>query len=266
MLRSVVRLRATAAPRRGAAVLLTAVAGTTLLAGCGAGQQTQTASKEASVPGVSAELGGMALRNVQIAYPDRESRGYPRAGTAPLEVRIFNSGSNPDALVKVHSEAADQVLLAGSASRGSNVCPQASVSVPATPTAARPTGRTRTARPSPATGPTGTAEATSEAPGGTAGVTPSRPTGSADFALELAPGGCALLLPGKPYRLELSGLREEIAPGDVVPVTFSFREAGDVTLQVPLGLPTDGPEHSPLDIHPLEPPAVGDHDAGDGHE
>ncbi|HEX2419228.1 MAG TPA: hypothetical protein VHJ83_14100 [Micromonosporaceae bacterium] len=266
MLRSVVRSRAAAAPRRGAAVLLAAVAGTTLLAGCSAGQRAQTAAKEASVPGVSADLGGMALRNVQIEYPDRESRGYPRAGTAPLEVRIFNSGSKPDALVSVRSEAADQVLLAGSAGSASNVCPQASVSLPATPPATRPTDRTRTARPNPVTSPTGAAEAEPEAPGGTARLTPPRPAGSADFSVELAPGSCALLLPGKPYRLELSGLREEIAPGDVVPVTFSFREAGDVTLQVPLGLPTDAPEHSPLDIHPPEPPAVGGHDVGDGHE
>jgi hypothetical protein len=227
-------------------VLLAALAGTTLLVGCGAGQQTQTASKEPSVPGVSANLRDIALRNVQIGYPDRESRSYPQDGTAPLEVRIFNSGTDADALIGVRSDAAAAVLLVGSTSEGSNVCPEASVSLPAT----EPTGRpSRPARP-----------ATGTTPSDTAGLTPVRPAGTAEFSIELTPGSCALLLPDKPYRLELTGLREELAPGGVVPVTFSFREAGEVTLRVPFGLPTEGPEHSPVDIHPAEPPVVGGHE------
>jgi copper(I)-binding protein len=242
-------------------VLLAAIAGTALLTGCGAGQQAQTASKEPSVPGVNANLGTVLLRNVQIGYPDRESRSYPRGATAPLEVRIFNSGTDPDALVGVRSDAADQVLLLGSDSETSNICPQASVSVPA----AQPTGQSPLTAPTSPTRASGTAEATPGEPGDTAVPTPLRPKGDAEFSVELAPGGCALLLPGKPYRLELSGLREELAPGGTASVTFRFREAGEVTLQVPFGLPTDGPEHTPLDIHPSEPPVVGGHDTGESH-
>lgn len=250
MLTSVVRSRAGRAPRRGAAVLLTAVAGAMLLAGCGAGLDAQTAGKEPSVPGVSADLGGIAVRNVQIGYPDRETRIYPRGGEAPLEVRIFNSGTETDALVGVKSEVAEQVVLVGSPVEA--ICPQASVSLPAAQPTLQPT------RPRPGTSPSGTPEAPTT-------LSPTGSAGNADFAIELAPGTCALLT-GELYRLELSGLQEELAPGDVVPVTFSFREAGEVTLQVPFGLPTDGPEHSPEDIHPVEPPVVGGHDTGSGHE
>lgn len=252
MLTSVVRSRAGRAPRRGAAVLLTAVAGAMLLAGCGAGLDAQTAGKEPSVPGVSADLGGIAVRNVQIGYPDRETRIYPRGGEAPLEVRIFNSGTETDALVEVKSEVAEQVVLAGSGGEGSAVCPQASVSLPAAQPTLQPT------RERPGTSPSGTPEPPTT-------LSPTGSAGNAEFAVELAPGACALLT-GEPYRLELSGLREELAPGDVVPVTFSFREAGEVTLQVPFGLPTDGPEHSPEDIHPVEPPVVDGHDTDSGHE
>ncbi len=228
------------------------MAGAMLLTGCGAGQDAQTASKEPSVPGVSADLKGIAVRNVQIAYPDRETRTYPRGGDAPLEVRIFNSSTETDALVRVSSEIAEEVVLVGSPTEA--ICPQASVSVPA----ARPT--LQPTRPRPGASPSGTAEPTPEPPT-TQG--PEAPAGNAEFAVELAPGTCALLT-GEPYRLELSGLRQELAPGDVVPVTFSFREAGEVTLQVPFGLPTDGPEHSPENIHPVEPPVVGGGDKGDG--
>lgn len=251
MLTSVVRSRAGRAPRRGAAVLLAAVAGAMLLAGCGAGQDAQTAGKESSVPGVSADLGGIAVRNVQIGYPDRETRVYPKGGDAPLEVRIFNSGAETDALVGVTSEVAERVVLAGSGGEGSAVCPQASVSVPAAQPTLQPTQR-------PGASPSGTAEPPTT-------LNPTGSAGNAEFAVQLAPGGCALLT-GEPYRLELSGLRQELAPGDVVPVTFSFRDAGEVTLRVPFGLPTDGPEHSPEDIHPVEPPAVGGHDTDGGHE
>jgi len=256
VLTSVVRSRAGRAPRRGAAVLLTAVAGTMLLAGCGAGLDAPTAGNRPSVPGVSANLGDIAVRNVQIGYPDRETRSYPEGGTAPLEVRIFNSSTETDALVGVKSEVAEQVTLAGSGGEGSAVCPQASVSLPAAQPTVQPT------RQRPGTSPSGTAEPTPEPP---TTLSPAGSDGNAEFAVELAPGACALLT-GEPYRLELSGLREELAPGDVAPVTFSFREAGEITLQVPFGLPTDGPEHSPEDIHPVEPPVVGGHDSDSGHE
>ncbi len=256
MLTSVVRSRAGRARRRGTAVLFAAMAGAMLLAGCGAGQDAQTASKEPSVPGVSADLGGIAVRNVQIGYPDRETRTYPRGGSAPLEVRIFNSGTETDALVGVKSEVAEQVVLAGSGGEGSAVCPQASVSLPAAQPTLQPT------RQRPGASPSGTAAPTPEPP---TTMNPADSAGNAEFAVELAPSGCALLT-GEPYGLEMSGLRQELAPGDVVPVTFSFREAGEVTLQVPFGLPTDGPEHSPEDIHPVEPPVVGGHDTDGGHE
>jgi copper(I)-binding protein len=234
-------------------VLLAAVTGAMLLAGCGAGLDAQTAGKEPSVPGISADLGDIAVRNVQIEYPDRETRTYPKAGTAPLEVRIFNTGAETDALVGATAEVAEQVVLVSSQGEGSGVCPQASVSLPAAQPTIQPT------RPRPGTSASGTAQPTPEPP------SPAGPDGNADFTVELTPGSCALLT-GEPYQLELSGLRQELTPGDVVPVTFSFREAGEVTLQVPFGLPTDGPEHSPENIHPVEPPVVGGHETDSGHE
>jgi copper(I)-binding protein len=240
-------------------VLLATVAGTTLLVGCGAGQEAQTAGNEPSVPGVSADLRGIAVRNVQIEYPDREARTYPKGGSAPLEVRIFNTGTEADALVQAESEAAEHVVLVNSGGEGSDVCPRATVSLPAAEPTLRPDRATRPARTAPGISPSGTAEPSPTIPA------PSRPAGNAEFAVELAPGSCALLVTGR-YRLELSGLRQELAPGDVVPVTFSFREAGEVTLQVPFGLPTDGAEHSPEDIHPVEPPAVDGRDTDGGHE
>lgn len=251
MLTSAVRSRV---PRRGAAVLFTAVAGTAILVGCGAGQQAQTAAKDPSVPGVNATVQGIALRNLQVGYPGRERRSYPEGGNAPLEARIFNSGTRTDALIGVRSDTAEHVVLVESSGEASGVCREGRVSLPPTQPASQPSVT-----------PPGTVEPTPGDTSETAQPDTELPAGNPEFSIDLAPGACALLLRGQPYHLELAGLREELGPGSVVPVTFTFQEAGELTVNVPFGLPSDGPEHSPLDIHPPEPPALGDHDTG-GHE
>ncbi|MGH3715699.1 MAG: copper chaperone PCu(A)C [Micromonosporaceae bacterium] len=235
----------TSGVRRASALILAGAV--VALAGCSAGQNAQTAAKEPSVPGAHADLDGLALRNAQIAYADREHRSYPKGGNAPLDVRIFNTGDTPDSLVSVSSEVADSVVLVGAAAETSEICPEAAVSVP---TKAAPSP---TATGSPTGSPSPTPAAPAEKPG----------AGSAEFTIALAPGSCALLQADQPYHLELSGLHEEIAPGGTVPITFRFAEAGEVTLDVPFGMPHDGAEHSPVNMHPEEPHVVG---GGPKHE
>lgn len=231
------RLTSHGVRRTGVLILAGAVA---VLAGCSAGQNSQTAAKTPSLSGVHANLDGIALRNVQIAYADREHRTYPKGGTAPLDVRILNGGKKPDALVGVTADLADKVVLVGEPKETSRICPEATVSVPP-PVEPSPT-------------PAGT-ESPAESPEPAATAEPE--AGSEEFSIALVPGGCALLHADQPYHLELSGLKQEIAPGQTVAITFRFAEAGEVTLDVPLGMPHDGAEHSPVNMHPEEPPVVG---------
>ena len=45
-------------------------------------------------------------------------------------------------------------------------------------------------------------------------------------------------------RVTLEGLAEDVKPGTTVPVTFLFRRAGEITVQVPIGAPEEGREES----------------------
>jgi copper(I)-binding protein len=54
-------------------------------------------------------------------------------------------------------------------------------------------------------------------------------------------GGVAVLREVTGPHLELSGLRETLRSGFTVPVTFEFRDAGSVTLKVPIRTYTDVP-------------------------
>jgi periplasmic copper chaperone A len=82
-----------------------AVAGIAL-AGCGAGMQAQTSQQVAAVAGASANGGGIAVRNAEIAYPaglSPEAAIYPVGGVAPVEMIIVNQGAETDRLLSATS-------------------------------------------------------------------------------------------------------------------------------------------------------------------
>jgi copper(I)-binding protein len=78
------------------------VLGAALLAGCGAGQQAQTSEQTSAVAGANTQVGNIAIRNAEIAYPDTipaSANVYPVGGTAPVEMVIVNQGTAADRLV-----------------------------------------------------------------------------------------------------------------------------------------------------------------------
>src|SRR5690348_13523190 len=72
--------------RAGAAAVLAAAA--LLAAACSAGQTAQTANEKSTVEGASANIGGIALRDVRVAYP--EGGKYAAGASAPLEFVVVN--------------------------------------------------------------------------------------------------------------------------------------------------------------------------------
>ncbi|GAA4535767.1 copper chaperone PCu(A)C [Pseudonocardia xishanensis] len=97
------------------AVSAVAVAGAAL-AGCGAGQQAQTAQQVAAVAGASASAGDIAVRNAEIAYPSGlspEAAIYRAGGTAPVALTIVNQGARTDRLLSASSPAGGTVTLTG---------------------------------------------------------------------------------------------------------------------------------------------------------
>src|SRR5262249_18828006 len=84
------------------------------IAGCGAGQITQTDHQIAAVDGTFGDAGtSIALRNVLIPYPHNPAGTYPSGSSVPVSLAIINQGSTPDELIGVTSPVANQVLVMG---------------------------------------------------------------------------------------------------------------------------------------------------------
>jgi hypothetical protein len=80
---------------RALGVALTALL---LVSGCGAGRNAETSHEVPAIPGVDADAGPIALRNLLI--PFREG-GYPAGSDVPLVVRMFSIAERPVQLSQV---------------------------------------------------------------------------------------------------------------------------------------------------------------------
>lgn len=88
-----------------------------LVAGCGAGQITQTDTQEAAVNGASASVKTIEVRNAELAHPEGvEPSAYLKGSDAEVVMSIVNSGEKADQLVSVRSDAAEDATISGSKS------------------------------------------------------------------------------------------------------------------------------------------------------
>jgi copper(I)-binding protein len=214
------------------------------LGGCSAGQLAQTAYVQSAVDGANGQAGPIALRDITIAYP---ADGRSQQGdSARLELFAANTSDQADSLTEIRTDIAGSVRF--DAGAGGSATPSGTAAE--TPT----TTETPTATPT-ATG-TGTAPATTTpAPTGSAGsLTPSATgtggatgTGSATAtATATGPAAAPVALPpealtsfreGGPV-ITLVGLTRSLLPAEVVQITFVFQQAGEVTINVPVGVPS----------------------------
>ncbi len=206
----------TRTPRiRSTAAVAGAVIGAVVLAGCSAGQITQTSSQVTAVDGANANAGTIAVRNAHFALPEDVKTGvaYPRGSSAPLQLVIINTGGATDELVSVTSPIAGTGEVTGKrdvpGGRTLLVEGEAPAAAAATPTAAAGATPSATAgRPSATPAPT------------TAAATPSAEALSPDAA------GTAQIV--------LTGLRDDIKSGITYEVVLNFRDAGPLRLAVPV--------------------------------
>lgn len=90
------------------------------LAGCGTGQDAQTADTLSSIPGVNADDAGVAVRNVRVPF---NRAGYPAGADAAVELSIVNNTQGPVQLVDLSSPAASSVTVAGTTRVGGSGTP-----------------------------------------------------------------------------------------------------------------------------------------------
>lgn len=208
-------------PRRNRAQLLVgAVIVAVAVAGCGAGQITQTSRQVAAVEGANATAGQISLRNAVIEF-DEPAEGaaiYPVGGNAPLQMVIVNSGAEVDRLVAASSPAADSVQISGVL----RIPGGQALDIEGAPATAAPAPAEGTAAPAPGAAPAEVPPA-AEAP---AAAEPS-PV-AAPPAVEAPPGVGSIVL---------TGLREDVRAGLTYPLILTFERAGELRFDVPVANP-----------------------------
>ena len=186
-------------PTRRVATAIALAAGAALtLSACGAGQVSQTASQASAVNGNTAQLGELALRNVHVVYPDSEEYSIEPGGTAILSFTVINeSNDTDDRLVDISTDYASEVVIDEQV--GSLVIPAQTL---------------LTAEP---------------------GVNVEDVEAALE-ALEQAETGTSedAAVPVYVLVVELENLNEGVRPGLTFPVTFTFENAGTVTVEVPV--------------------------------
>lgn len=192
------------------------------LAGCSAGQDTQTDSAPPAVNGSLGQVGPIAIRDAMFAYAG--PGGYKSGGSAPLVLVIVNTGTQPDELVAVGNPTAESFEPSGPLT----IEPRRALAVgrPGEPADVSPTSSvvTTTRTPSTSVTPTSGASGTSSSSSSSSSSAP--PTTSS-----LAPGEIPQVM------IVLTGLATDLKPGKTYPVTFVFRNAGTITLDLPIAVP-----------------------------
>jgi hypothetical protein len=185
-----------------------------VITACSAGQVNQTSTQLRDKVGPSVQVGDLELRGIQLTYPTDGS--YSAGDDAELQMGMVNSGSEDDALTGIKGTGFAQVRVTGAASG----------SVLASPSA----GATATTTPPPA-------PATSSGGGRALDIT--IPADSSVFLGENAP------------TVTLVDLAQDLTPAQSIELTFTFERAGDVTVNVPVAVPsTNVPQTSTFNFEP----------------
>ncbi|EWM14454.1 hypothetical protein [Kutzneria sp. 744] len=203
-----------------------------LASGCSAGQITQTDTQVPAVNGSMGTVKQIAVRDVQLAFPAGKTY-FSKGESASLLLTIANSGDATDKLVAVSSpQFGSGAQIVGDASipgfhaisaTATAVTPVSTTS----PTATSTTGTSTTGTSTTGTSTTGTSTTGTSTTGtSTTGTSASTTVTTTTSAPELPIGS---------IQIQLVGLTaDKLLPGQTVQVTFTFANAGDLTLNVPI--------------------------------
>ncbi|HWO68782.1 MAG TPA: hypothetical protein VNO31_53010 [Umezawaea sp.] len=224
-------------------------------AGCSAGQITQTDAQVAVVDGASGDVGAIAVRNAQFAFPV-SGHEYKAGDEAAVVVTIVNNATTADKLLSVSSENGGQATLDGDVELEPNTAIASLFGELDRSSSARATPSITTT-----STPSGSSSPSSSVTPSSAGSSSGNPSGSTDPSLtgSSAPSSSAAssstsgrpsatssssAAPGKPGKVGIVvKLTEELSPGHTAKVTFLFEKAGPITLDVPIGFdPKPRPE------------------------
>ncbi|HEY0815783.1 MAG TPA: hypothetical protein VGE11_21115 [Pseudonocardia sp.] len=210
-----------------------ALVGALALAGCGAGQITQTSTQVSGVEGGSANVGQIAVRGAEFAFSGQGNTAaiYPSGGTAPLSMTVVNIGAATDRLMRAASPIAGSATIQGDPTiSGGNKLIVSGQPAAATPSAAPSASSAAGATSVPSAAPSSRASANAGA-----SATPVAPPSDA-AGVQTGPSAEGTTS----AQVVFTGLKQDLQAGESYPVELTFQRAGAVTVQVPVGNPSEG--------------------------
>jgi copper(I)-binding protein len=208
------------------------------VAGCSAGQVTQTDTQVAAIDGASGNAGQIALRNAMLAYPHEGNR-WKAGEEVQLTFVIANSGDSADKLLSISSPfATGEAEVEGTKDLPAFFALQAeadetshgSSSVKPTSSSSGHASSTPSSTPS-VTGTSTPSSTPSSSANGSSSVKPTSSAPSSSKAVSDLPVG--------KIKVKLKGLVQDVVAGQTVRVTFLFEKAGPLTLDVPVAPSTE---------------------------
>ncbi len=202
------------------------VIGPLTLGACSAGQVSQTATQDRDKVGPQAQVEDILLRQVTLAYP-REG-AYEEGDDAVLVMTIVNASNEDDTLTAIEGEGFSGLRLSGTGP---------------TPSPSSPAGNQPTTPPAPGT------------TGATPGAAPATPTGAAptassELSLQIPADTALYIGRGGDATITLQDLAEPLTPGQTLPLTLTFEQAGEITLDALVGIPDEEVERGEaFDFH-----------------
>jgi copper(I)-binding protein len=233
--------------RRATTGLALALTAALALSGCAAGQRAQTSSQHSTVDGSSADVGQISLRNAGLAAPITVA-GYRTGQTAQLQVDIVNNGDANDTLTSVTTSAAKSVAVSSTPpittlDTTSDSSDSSSPSSTPSDTSVPSTGNSSTAAtPSDSAAGSSSAESSDSAS--------SSPAAPASQPLTIPANTLVRVGTGKGASITLDELSGGLIAGQTIMVTFTFQNAGTVTLPLSVKLMADSTGGQTVDIEP----------------
>ena len=182
---------------------------------CGAGQIAQTTNQAAAVNGSFATLGDIALRDVHVVFPSSGSNAEFVNG-GPLELAFLISNNSPYKNDRLES-------ITFKSGTGTATI-DGSQDIPATKSL-------RAGQPSQLLVTTPTTSASAES---SASSSPSSPAPSSSAPSSTSSSNNSADPSETRITVTLTGAGKQITPGLTVPLVFTFAEAGQTTLNVPV--------------------------------
>jgi copper(I)-binding protein len=218
-------------------------------AGCSAGQITQTDTQVAVVNGASGQVGSIAVRDAQFAFPV-SAKEYKSGDEAPIVVTIVNNGTSADKLLSVTSDLGGPAALSGDVElepqtaiaslfaeldRSSSARSTPSVtSTPSGSSSASPSSSTAASSSAAASSSSGQSVTATSTPTSGSAASSSAASSSASSSTTRQPSSSAE--PTEPGKVSIViKLTGELRPGHTTKVTFLFDKAGPLTLDLPIG-------------------------------